>query len=279
MVFVSDLIGTGSGGMQKSLGELKKKLESFYRQYHLPAFLNTDPIQCVHRFSSPEDREVAGLVASALAYGRAEIIIRNCEWVFEKTGSAIAEFVRKTDFKEKKSLFKGFKHRFNDDIDISLLLECVSVILKKYGTIENLYSGSGQSSTRESLNQFTRFFKELGREIIGNSKKSFEYFFPSPESGSACKRMNMYLRWMVRPDDSIDFGIWKSVSPSGLIIPVDTHIASIARTLGLTERRSADWQMAEQITSVLSRIDPCDPVRFDFSLCRVGMIDFRRVAA
>lgn len=259
--------------------ELKKKLEFFYKKYHTPAFLSTDPIQCVHRFRSPQDREIAGLVASALAYGRVEIIIRNCEWVFEKTGLQIAEFVTKTDFFEKKRIFKGFKHRFNDHIDLSALMECISLILKKYGSIGNLFSESGNSSTKESLNYFTRFFKEQGEKLIGSRKKSFEYLFPSPETGSACKRMNMYLRWMVRPDDSIDFGIWKNISPSSLIIPVDTHIASIATALGLTQRKSADWQMAEQITLALSRIDPCDPVRFDFSLCRVGMIDFRRVAA
>lgn len=259
--------------------ELKRKLDFFYKKYHTPAFLSTDPIQCVHHFRSPQDREIAGLVASALAYGRAEIIIRNCEWVFEKTGSKIAEFVTKTDFLEKKRIFEGFKHRFNDHIDLSALMECISVILKKYGSIGNLFSESGNSSTKESLNHFTRFFKEQGEKLIGSRKKSFEYLFPSPESGSACKRMNMYLRWMVRPDDSIDFGIWKNISPSNLIIPVDTHIASIATALGLTRRKSADWQMAEQITLALSRIDPCDPVRFDFSLCRVGMIDFRRVAA
>jgi uncharacterized protein (TIGR02757 family) len=259
--------------------ELKKKLEFFYKKYHNPAFINTDPIQCVHHFYSSQDREIAGLVASALAYGRAEIIIRNCEWVFEKTGLQIAKFVAETDYSEKKKVFKGFKHRFNDHIDLSALMECISVILKEYGSIGNLFSESANSSIKESLTHFTRFFKEQGKIIIGSRKKSYEYLFPSPESGSACKRMNMYLRWMVRHDDSIDFGIWKNISPSNLIIPVDTHIASIAVALGLTLRRSADWQMAEQITSALRRIDPSDPVRFDFSLCRVGMIDFRRAAA
>lgn len=262
-----------------SSDELKRKLEFFYKKYHTPLFLNTDPVQCVHHFSSPRDREIAGLVTSALAYGRAEIIIRNCEWVFGKTGLKIAEFVTETDYSEKKKVFKGFKHRFNDHIDLSALLECISVVLKEYGTIENLFSEPGSCSVKESLNHSTRFFKELGEKLIGSRKKSFEYLFPSPESGSACKRMNMYLRWMVRLDDSIDFGIWKNFSPSNLIIPVDTHIASIATTLGLTRRKSADWQMAQQVTRALRRIDPCDPVRFDFSLCRVGMIDFRRVAA
>ena len=239
--------------------------------------MSTDPIWCVHRFSSPEDREIAGLVASALAYGRAEIIIRNCEWVFEKTGLQIAKFVKETDYSEKKRVFKGFKHRFNDHIDLSALMECISVILKEYGSIGNLFSESGNCSTKESLIILPAFLRAGGK--LMKQKEEFEYLFPSPESGSACKRMNMYLRWMIRPDDSIDFGIWKNISPSKLIIPVDTHIASIAIALGLTQRKSADWQMAEQITLALSRIDPCDPVRFDFSLCRVGMIDFRRVAA
>lgn len=265
--------------MRMSKVELKRKLDFFYKQYHLPAYLNTDPIQCVHRFLTDSDREIAGLVASVLAYGRAEIIIRNCEWIFEKTGLAITDFVKETSFKEKKKVLKGFKHRFNDEVDMALLLECVSIILKQCGSMERLFLQCGKDDTKQSLIFFSRFFKDQGMAVLGTRKKSYEYFFPSPESGSACKRLNMYLRWMVRPDDSIDFGIWKNVSPSILIIPVDTHIASIARTLEMTERGSADWLMAEQITSVLRTIDPDDPVRFDFSLCRVGMIDFRRVAA
>lgn len=259
--------------------ELKKKLESIYVQYHSVRYLNTDPIQCVHRFESSGDREIAGLVASVLAYGRVEIIIRNCLNLFEKTGFALADFVKESSFEEKKKLFKGFKHRFNDYIDIAVLLECVSQVIKEYGTIESLFASAKSQCMKESLNYFTNFFKSRGMKLAGSSKKSFEYFFPSPESGSACKRLNMYLRWMVRPADSIDFGIWKCVSPSILIIPVDTHIAQIAHRLGLTVRKNADWLMAEQITQNLRRIDPEDPVRFDFSMCRVGMVDFRRDAA
>lgn len=258
------------------IDKLRKKLESIYDKYHSVQYLNTDPIQCVHQFNSLADREVAGLVASVLAYGRAEIIIRNCRNIFEKTGSCIADFVQETSFKEKLKIFKGFKHRFNDDVDIAILLECVGDVLKEFGTIENLFIKQNFNSMKESIDCFTGFFKKKAVKLIGTNKKSFEYFFPSPESGSACKRLNMYLRWMVRKNDSIDFGIWTNVLSSGLIIPVDTHVAKIASDLELTNRKNADWLMAEQITANLKLIDPIDPVRFDFSLCRVGMIDFRR---
>jgi uncharacterized protein (TIGR02757 family) len=116
-------------------------------------------------------------------------------------------------------------------------------------------------------------------EESDNRRKALDYLLPSPESGSACKRLNMYLRWMVRKNDGIDRGTWTGVPASMLIMPVDTHVARIAGSLGLTKRKSADWAMAEEITSRLRECDPDDPVRFDFSLCRTGMVDFRRKAA
>jgi hypothetical protein len=160
-----------------SSDELKRKLEFFYKKYHTPLFLNTDPVQCVHHFSSPRDREIAGLVTSALAYGRAEIIIRNCEWVFGKTGLKIAEFVTETDYSEKKKVFKGFKHRFNDHIDLSALLECISVVLKEYGTIENLFSEPGSCSVKESLNHSTHFLKSREKELLEAERRALSIFF------------------------------------------------------------------------------------------------------
>jgi uncharacterized protein (TIGR02757 family) len=260
---------------------LHKKLDDIFQKYHKPEYLRLDPLLCVHAFAERQEREIAGLVASVLAYGRAEIIIRNCNTLFEKTGNEISAFATTTSYSEKKKLFKGFKHRFNDHIDMALLFQIIGEIIKEYGTIEGLFVASAEKSLsmKVLLHNFSIAVKKRGERIFGCSKKSFEYLFPSPESGSACKRLNMYLRWMVRRDDSIDFGLWRRVSSSLLIIPVDTHIASLARELKLTTRKSADWAMAEEITARLRRFDPDDPVRYDFSLCRVGMVDFRKEAA
>lgn len=199
--------------------------------------------------------------------------------MFEKLAWKAEEFTLDTSFHSKKNLLSGFKHRFNDHIDFALLFESMKMAINEFGSLENFFLQSDGNDIKGALESFSSGLKQYGMKIHGSRRKSFEYLLPSPAAGSACKRLNMYLRWMVRNDDSIDLGIWKSVSPSKLIIPVDTHIASIARQLKLTSRNSADWLMAEEITDVLRQIDPADPVRFDFSLCRAGMVDFRKEAA
>jgi uncharacterized protein (TIGR02757 family) len=126
-----------------------------------------------------------------------------------------------------------------------------------------------------AVTSFTDILKDRGKIHCGN-RASFEYLLPSPQNGSACKRTVLYLRWMIREEDGIDLGVWKSVRPSCLLVPVDTHVAKIARGHGLTKRNSADWKMAEEITAALREFDPDDPVKYDFALCHAGMVDFRR---
>lgn len=260
---------------------IKNKLESIYSLYHDPAYLSMDPLQCVHSFESGSQKEIAGLVCAVLAYGRFEIIIRNSNRVFEIMNRKPVEFVHETSFKEKMSLLKGFKHRFNDSFDIALLLESVGEVIDEYGSIETFFKSfhKDKQSIKNTISMFIHEMKSRASNICGFRKKSFEYLLPSPQSGSACKRMNMYFRWMIRKDDGIDLGIWKNLPSSMLIIPVDTHIAQIARKFGLSKRKSVDWVMAEEITLKLREVDSEDPVRFDFSLCREGMVNFRKDAA
>ncbi len=263
------------------MDKLKNILESTYRLYHRTDYLKLDPLQCVHKFSKRNDIEISGLLAAVLAYGRAEIIIRNVEVLLDLISREPFKFTMDTTFKEKQNVFKEFKHRFNDGFDIALLLESAAFCIRKYGSLEKMFLFSLQKdqSVKTGLDLFTGELKKKGKEIAKKEKTSFEYLLPSPVSGSACKRMNMYLRWMVRKADTIDFGIWNSVSPSILLIPVDTHIAKLGRELMLTKRKNADWQMAEEITAGLKRYDVMDPVRFDFSLCRAGMFSFRKETA
>jgi uncharacterized protein (TIGR02757 family) len=217
-------------------------------------------------------------VASSLAYGRVETIRENIRRVFTITGNNFPDFVESTSFSHKQKLFKGFKHRFNDGFDIALLFECVRRVLQSSGSLQALFLRglrSGDGTIAKALDEFASNMRASAEKISGAPKKSFEYFFPLPRQGSACKRLNMYLRWMVRPNDGIDLGIWPAVSPSMLVVPVDTHVACLAGQLKLTSRRTADWRMAEEITGQLKKIDPSDPVKYDFSLCRAGMEDFR----
>lgn len=260
--------------------KLKNYLETTFEQFHKPSYMRIDPLLCVHRFSSDNDVEACAFLASSIAYGRAEMIIRNVNLLLEKMEHRPSAFIVDTGLKEKRKIFKGFKHRFNVSDDIALLLECLRHIRLEHGGLETLFTGVPQRPTvKENLDHYTMTIKKIARILSKPVQSSFDYLFPSPSSGSACKRLNMFLRWMVRERDGIDFGLWKNVSSSSLIMPVDTHIAQIATSLGFTKRSTADWRMAEEITSALRKFDHNDPVRYDFSLCRAGMVTFRKEAA
>ena len=261
---------------------LKTVLESTYNLYHKPEYLQTDPLSCVHGFAKGQDIEIAGLIAAVLAYGRVEIIIRNVNSVLDRISHKPYEFTMNTSYREKLHILKDFKHRFNDARDMALLFESLARSIRDFGSLEGLflsYSKGSSFSVRDGLDHFTRELKKTAGKISKDVPSTFGYLLPSPLSGSACKRLNMYLRWMVRKADLIDFGIWSGVSPSILLVPVDTHLAKIGRQLEFTKRNSADWRMAEEITGGLRKYDRLDPVRFDFSLCRAGMFSFRRDAA
>lgn len=259
---------------------MKKRLESIYRQYHHAAYLGTDPLCVVRQADGAAEREVVGLLAAVLSYGRVETIIRSVSLIMEVASNDLLTFLTDTTFSAKKRLLHGFKHRFNTGEDIARFLTVVAEIVKRHGTIESFFTSSDKQEIpdiRTALISFSERILTMTEKLTGSVSRSFCYLVPSPQRGSACKRLNMYLRWMVRADDGIDLGIWKMVLPAALVIPVDTHIARIALHLGMTCRATTDWIMAEEITAALRQIDPVDPVRFDFSLCRAGMVNFRRV--
>ena len=255
-----------------------KRLEEIYRTYHRPCYLVMDPLVCVHRFDEDEQIEIAGIVASALAYGRVEQIIASVNRVFEIVGPDLMQFSSITSFREKCSLLADFRHRFNDGIDIALLFECVKHILAEHGSPGELFTSVYRPvdcDTGDALDSYASYFRSRSLEILGCRKKTFEYLFPLPSSGSACKRLNLYLRWMVRVRDGIDFGIWKGIPTSKLVVPIDTHVARIGASLGFTVRKTADWSMAVEITDSLKKIDQDDPLKYDFSMCRAGMVEVR----
>jgi uncharacterized protein (TIGR02757 family) len=262
--------------------EIKFFLEKRYMRYHRPAYLRLDPLCCLRGFRAKKDLELAGLVAAALAYGRVEIIIRNVSDIFSRTGRSIARFAAETTLERKRELFKDFKHRFHDGYDIALLLHCAADLQRKHGSLESLFLeglASGHTTVKNALDRLVFKIRGAAAKLAPERKKSMAWLLPSPASGSACKRLNMYLRWMARPSDGIDLGVWEKVGTVRLLIPVDTHVARIARRIGLTKRATADWKMAEEITAGLRSFDAFDPVRYDFSLCRAGMVGFRRKAA
>ncbi len=257
--------------------EIKKELDKTYRKYHKPKYMSFDPLLCVHKFKGQENIEIAGLIASSLAYGRVENIIKSVEYIFNITGNDLVKFIKGNTFKQKKIIFKNFKHRFNSGNDIALLLEGINKILADYNYIGDMFfSLYKDSDIKTAMDMFGNFFKTFAKKITGVKNKSFDFLFPSPINGSACKRLNMYLRWMIRPKDGIDFGLWGNIPASELIIPVDVHVASKTSAWGFTSRKTPDWKMAEEITNMLKKINPNDPLKYDFSICRLGMDDFRK---
>lgn len=257
---------------------LKKTLDSLYEN-RSRVHLANDPLSFCHWFDNPRDQEIVGLIASSFAYGNVKIILRNLEFIFSRMSESPRRFIENFDPQNGLTLFSGFKHRFNDARDLCALLYAIRLMITDSGTIENFFrkgvsAESGDNST--AMEVFAA--KVLGFDyspVFGTptppEDSYFSFLFPSPASGSACKRLCMYLRWMVRPADGIDLGIWKSAKPSQLIIPVDAHIQRICRQLGFTVRKQADWKMACEITAALKALDSDDPVKYDFSICHLGI--------
>jgi uncharacterized protein (TIGR02757 family) len=171
--------------------------------------------------------------------------------------------------------FDGLVHRWTRGEDIAALLVIARRAFDEAGSLERLfldgYRHGEPGALRTALSRFVRALHSYAPRL-GRRPRGLAFLLPDPDAGSACKRLNLYLRWMVRRDDPLDRGIWRAVSPADLVMPLDTHVARIARNLGLSTRRTADWRMAEEVTASLARIDPRDPTRFDFALCRLGIL-------
>ncbi|KMQ52371.1 hypothetical protein CHISP_0638 [Chitinispirillum alkaliphilum] len=263
----------------KNLIKFRDHFESLYTLYHKNSYLGLDPLICVHDFSEEPDLEIAGFLCSALAYGRVENIISSLRKIFSVIPEGPAQFALNTTFEEKKRRLSGFRHRFNDSVDTALLFETLGQIVKRSGSVEAAFIECVENGApfEQRLIHFVKMIRLLAESLYGR-KKGFEYLVPSPGDGSACKRLLLYMRWMVRARDGIDLGVWRKIPPSELIFPVDTHVAKIASFYGITKRKSVDWKMACQITDFFREFDPHDPVKYDFSLCRAGMVDFRKGA-
>ncbi len=256
---------------------LKERLEKLYRHYHT-GFIYSDPVELVHRFSRRKDIEVAGLIASSLAYGRVESIKRAVERIMHIMDWKPHRFVMEFSPKDK-GLFKDFTYRFNDGRDIAVLLYFIRQMLEECGSIEGFFlrGYSPDRPIRDALESFSKAVLSLDAGGIYGGRglprsAGVRFFFPLPSTGSACKRLNLYLRWMVRKEGP-DFGIWKGISPATLVIPLDTHMARISRLIGLTTLKSTGWRMAEEITETLRLLCPEDPVKYDFAITRLGILD------
>ena len=251
---------------------LKQKLDSHYKAFN-NSQISPDPLQFLHLFDDEKDIEAMGFIASIFAYGNVKQIINTLDKILKITENQPYEFIS-SYYNNKNSIkLEDLKHRFYTEKDISLLFYILSDVYHNFGSIKKLFQTFYFESRdiKISLTKFSDYFINYARRINGEDiTPGFKFMFPLPELGSACKRMNLFLRWMVRKDE-LDFGLWNEIPTSKLIIPVDTHVARICKSLKLTKRKSVSWIMAEEITDNLKKFDPNDPVKYDFAICHIGM--------
>jgi uncharacterized protein (TIGR02757 family) len=259
---------------------LKERLEDLVLQYDA-RFLDSDPLGLVRRFDAPEDREVAAFLAAGLAYGRVASIRNSLETLFEIIGPRPARFVRGFDPRRDRKHFDGFVHRFHTGRDVALYLSLLRQAQEQAGGLEAFFLGADPDPTTETigagLSAFgARLFALEARSFTGDGVvprgDRVRFFLPLPVDGSVCKRSCLLLRWLVRPDDGVDCGVWTRVNRARLVLPLDTHLIRVVRALGWTRRKSPGWRMALDATERLKRLDPNDPVRFDFALSRLGIL-------
>jgi uncharacterized protein (TIGR02757 family) len=239
----------------------------------------TDPVHIVRRFSAPEDREIVGFCAAGLAFGRVASVLQSIESLLAVMGPHPAEFVRDFNPARERDRLAPLVHRWIRGRDLMALLLILQRMLRESGSIEAFFlegDDPGQPHVGAALDSFsTRALATDLRDAYGRrvpKQRGITYFFPRPSAGSACKRLNLFLRWMVRRDE-IDLGVWTRLSPARLIVPLDTHVIRLGRCLRLTRYTSPGWKMASEITASLRNVDADDPVRYDFALCHVGMMN------
>ncbi len=219
---------------------------------------------------------MAGFIASCLAYGKVTLFKPVIKQILKPGGKRPAQFIANFNIKEDARYFQGISYRFNKEKDILCLMYVLSETLKEWGSLKKLFSHyfrSDHEDIKKGLSGLIGYILSINTSpVYGTDMKpsGLTQMFPSPEKGSACKRMNLFLRWMVRTED-IDLGIWDNVQPSKLIIPLDTHIARITRCLGFTRRKASDWKTAKEITLALTEFHPQDPLKYDFALCHHGI--------
>jgi len=257
--------------------DLKPALDRLYAGFNYPDAA-TDPIQIVRRYRRPDDLEVVAFCAAALAFGRVASVLQSIERLLAIMGPSPAAFARRFDPPRDAPAFDGLVHRWTRGADLAALVWVLHQMIERSGSIEAFFVEGDDPSAPDvgpALDRFSARALALDlRAAYGRLPRQpgVCYFFPRPSAGSACKRLNLFLRWMVRRD-ALDLGVWRRVSPARLIVPLDTHVIRVGRCLGLTRYSSPGWPMARDITASLRRLDPADPVKYDFALCHLGMMN------
>lgn len=256
--------------MENHLLEIKELLDEKYFQFNNTAFIETDPISIPHQFSRKEDIEIASLLVATIAWGQRISIINNGNKLMRLMNDTPHEFI--LNFSKKDALrFETFVHRTFNSTDCVFFLNALKNIYTKHGGLESAFSNNFSSKETDVKNAIANF-----RELFLSTKHEHrsEKHISNPLAKSSAKRLCMFLRWMVRKDKhGVDFGIWKTIKPHQLCLPLDLHTGNVSRKLGLLNRTQNDWQAVEEITSVLRNFDKNDPIKYDFSLFGLGAFE------
>jgi uncharacterized protein (TIGR02757 family) len=228
--------------------------------------LDSDPLRYVHRYRAREDQELVGYLAASLAFGRVAQIFRSLDRVLAVLGPRPSR--RAADQAGLARALRGFRHRWVRGSDVARLLPALARTQTRHGSLEAAFIAAGA----DFRSRVAGFLGELRCAAPGPLTRGLAFLIPEGPGRGANKRVLLFLRWMVRPPDGLDLGLWTSVRPRELLMPLDTHVAFLARALGLSARRSTDWVMAEQVTASLRQFDPEDPVGADFALSRLGIL-------
>lgn len=242
------------------------QLESLYREKNRRCYVDPDPLAVLYRYPDPEDREIAGFIAACLAYGNVRQILKSVEAVLEKMTEKPREYLICSEHSDFLHDYIKFIHRFATGAHLSALLSGIKQIIADHGSLKSCFQTCGSDTDPTYLPALAGFASAV-RSSAGADPG---HLVPKVEKGSACKRLNLFLRWMIRNDD-VDPGGWYGLCPSKLIIPLDVHMHRICMELGLTKRKQPNMKTALEVTEAFSRIVPADPVRYDFVLTRRGI--------
>lgn len=250
---------------------LKDLLDAAAARYNRPDFIAADPISIPHRFAKPQDREIMAFWAATLAWGQRKTIIQSANRLAELMDNAPHDFILNHQ-EHDRARFEAFKHRTFQATDTLWFLEFFQQYYQKNTSLETAFArhlNSGDQTVENALRGFHNDF--FDHPFAPNRTRKH---VATPARGSTCKRLNMFLRWMVRKDHAgVDFGLWQNISPAQLLIPLDVHVERVARRLGLLQRKQTDWQSVLELTENLRVFDPADPVKYDFALFGMGVLE------
>ena len=248
------------------MSDLKDFLDELVVKYNQPEFISNDPISIPHQYHLKQDIEISGFVAAMLAWGQRKTIINKCKEFFERMDHAPFDFIMNHQEEDLKA-FLDFKHRTFNATDALYFIQFFRHHYLQHDSLEEAFTMASTFDIEKNLSHFAEYFFS----IPDHPTRTYKHI-PSPARNSACKRINMFMRWMVRRDNTgVDFGIWDSIKPSSLICPCDLHVDRVGRRLGLISRKQTDWKTAVELTENLRKMDPADPVKYDFALFGLGI--------